>query len=142
MSALVGATILFAVGALIGGVAGTLLWVCAFLALAAELLRLVSPSERRAVAERAKREWRGTTSLDELLVLDEIRLLTLDPAATEELAAIATRFARERGIDPLAVARAMVDAVEGELDALSSLGWRLRDGLSRAERILELRSRR
>lgn len=141
MKSLTGALLLFIGGAIVGGFAGTLLLVLSFLALAGALLALLSPIHRAPERVRST-VWEGPRSLDELLVREEIGALGLDAPASEELAGAARALARERGVDPLAAARAIAEAVAGDPRDLALLGWPLREGLSRGERILELRSRR
>jgi hypothetical protein len=138
---LVGTLLLFAGGALAGGPLGGLLWVLAFLALASELLRRLTPGAPRREEPEGRRPWRGPISLDEVLIREELLPLALDPAATAELVDAARAFGAERGLDPLVVARAIAEAVEGEPLDLEMLGWPLRPGLDRAGRIAELRSR-
>lgn len=142
MSSLVGALLLFVLAAFVGGVVGSLLLVLSFLALAGSLLALFSPRTGQAPRAESRPAWSGPRSLDEMLIREEIRALGLDAASGDDLALAARRLARERGVDPLAATRAIVEAIAGDQRDLALLGWPLRDGLSRAERVLELRSRR
>ena len=142
MSSIVGALLLFIFAALIGGVAGSILLVLSFLALAGSLLALFSPSAKRTPDPAHRPVWSGPRSLDEMLMREEISALGLDGASGDDLFSASRRLANERGVDPLAAARAIVEAIAGDSRDLTLLGWPLRDGLSRAERILELRSRR
>jgi hypothetical protein len=140
VSVLLGALFLFSAGAFLGGGAATLLWALSFLALASELLARLSP-RRPASRPRTERR-RGPISLDEVLIREELAPLGLEQAALDDLTAAAQAFGRARGIDPLAVARAMGGAIEGESEELALLGWVLPPGLGRAAIVMELRAGR
>jgi len=138
-----GALLLFIIGALIDGPLLTLCWTLALLALASELLRrLKGGAAVDTTGVRSTRAGRrGPISIDDLMIFEELDQINLDPLVRDDLAAAARALGRERGLDPVAAAAAIVAAIEGEPEDLAMLGWELPPGLGRYDLIELLRAR-